>query len=180
MKISKTKIAGLFYIELDLFPDERGSFREAWQSAKMEALGLPHFVPVQYNISESKKGVTRGIHGEDWDKYLHVTFGTAFAALVDLRLNSPTFGQYETFTMDQSNALFVPKGFGNSYQALTGNTIYSYLVTEHWSPEKRYLSVNMHDVDLNIPWPIPKDQQIISDKDRNNPSLRQAFPDKYK
>jgi len=180
MKVHQTKLSGLIYIELDLYPDERGTFREAWQSAKMEALGLPHFVPVQYNLSESKYGVTRGIHGESWDKYLHVATGTAFAALVDMRVASATFGQIETFELTTTNALFVSKGFGNSYQATSDLLVYTYLVTEHWSPEKRYQSINLYDPDLAIPWPIPANQQIISAKDRHNPSLRQAFPDKFK
>ncbi len=180
MDIKQTTLSGLLLINLDVLPDNRGSFREAWQSAKMEPLGLPHFTPVQHNISESTYGVTRGVHAESWDKYLHVVYGTAFVAIVDLRQKSATFGQYATFQMDHSNALFVPKGFGNSYQATSGLTVYSYLVDGLWSPEKRYVSVALDDQDLNIPWPIPKNQQIISEKDRQNQSLRQAFPQMFR
>ena len=178
MKVTQTRLKGLFYIELDVFADERGNFREAWQAEKMTAAGLPDFKPVQNNISESKRGVTRGVHAEPWDKYIHVPFGTAFAAVADLREDSPTFGECETFELGQGNALFVERGFGNSYQVTSDWAAYSYLVTEHWQAGVTYPAIALDDPDLAIAWPLAREEWILSEKDMKNPTLRAYYPHK--
>lgn len=178
MNVIETRLKGLHIIELDLFDDERGSFREAWQAANMQALGLPAFQPVQQNVSESKRGVIRGIHAEPWEKYIHVVYGEVFAALVDLREESQTFGQVETITLDRSQALFVSKGFGNSFQITSDFGVYSYLVTDHWQAGLTYPAIAFDDPDLAIDWPI-KEGQIVSEKDQHNPTMRQYYPHKF-
>ena len=71
LKVTETNIPGLLVFDLPVHGDNRGWFKENWQRAKMTALGLPDFGPVQNNISfNAKKGVTRGIHAEPWDKYI--------------------------------------------------------------------------------------------------------------
>lgn len=177
MTVEETSLPGLLLVNLDIFPDERGSFREVWQAEKMEALGLPQLHPVQCNISETVYGGLRGIHADPWDKYVHVAYGTAFVALVDLREGEPTFGKYLTFEASPSRAIFVPKGFGNSIQATSEKVVYVYLVTAHWKPGLTYPAVAFDDPDLAIPWPIGGEKAIISDKDRKNPTMRQAYPD---
>lgn len=179
MKVEKTKIEGLYHITLDLFPDERGSFCEIWQNEKMTALGLPQFYPVQFNIAESKKGALRGIHSEPWEKFIYVTDGEVFAAIADIRPESPSFGSVETFALGQGEALFLPRFVGNSYQALSEHVIYAYLVNAHWSPDVVYRAVRADDPDLAIPWPIPVSESIISDKDRRNPTLRELVPERF-
>ena len=169
MKVEETSISGLFTIELDLIEDDRGSFREAWHSKKMSELGLPHFEPIQQNISQSKLGVIRGIHAEPWDKYVHVAFGSIFTAIVDLREQSESYGQYLTFTLDQSKALFLSKGLGNSFQTTSDLSVYSYLVNSHWQPNLSYQAIAFNDPTLEIPWPIKN--YIVSEKDRNNPTF---------
>lgn len=177
LRVTETDLAGLYTINLEIHDDSRGSFREAYQAAKLEALGLPSLGPVQWNISENiRPGIIRGIHAESWGKYIHVIRGRVFAVIVDLRPEVPTFGQHRTFELDPTEALFVSKGFGNAYQVLEPHTAYGYLVNAHWSTGLRYPSVRYDDPDLAIAWPIVPGADDVSEKDRSNPTLRQAFP----
>lgn len=179
LSIEKTNIPGLLVVHLPVHGDARGWFKENWQREKMVALGLPDFNPVQNNVSyNAKRGATRGIHTEPWDKFVSISNGSVFAAWVDMRQgNSP---EVFTITMGPNIAVFVPRGVGNSYQALEDNTVYSYLVNEHWSPDKKYLAMHLADPTVNIPWPIPIDQAELSEKDKNLPFLSKAgtMPDK--
>lgn len=176
MKLTTCGIVGLALVELDTHEDERGSFREAYHDTKLRDLGLSIPKPVQMNVAESIYGVIRGVHAEPWDKYIHVVSGQVFAAIADFRANGDTFGRVESFELNRGNALFVPEGLGNSYAVTTDRAIYTYLVPKHWSPDLTYPAVAFDDPDLAIDWPIPKDKQLVSDKDRANPSLKEAFP----
>lgn len=169
-------IPGFYEIDLVLHEDKRGSFREVYQKEKMEKLGLAVIEIVQQNVSFNRdKGVTRGYHAEPWDKYINVMHGKAFGAWVDLR-KGPSFGKTHTTTLSVDKAVFVPKGVANSYQTLEPNTVYSYLVTEHWSPDGDYKAVSLFDEDIDIKWPIKLRLAIVSDKDHNNSSLDQTEP----
>lgn len=175
--ISTTEIAGLLLCDLDVHRDERGWFKENWQREKMVAAGLPDFRPVQNNISfNAERGVTRGLHAEPWDKFISVGHGRFFGAWCDLRRDSPTFGKVVTREIGPETAVFVPHGVANAFQTLEDNTVYTYLVTAHWSPSAQYLAVNLGDPTLNIPWPIPLSEAIVSDKDRYHPLLSEVSP----
>ncbi len=170
MKVKETSIAGLYEISLDVNVDERGSFREVYQREKMVAAGLPDLGPVQWNISENNAcGTLRGIHAEPWNKFVHMVAGEAYAAIVDLRAESPTFKTYEAFTLRQDNALFISRGLGNSYQVTSDGGVYGYLVNEHWSPDAKYTLVSYRDPELAIPWPVSP--PIVSAKDEGHPPL---------
>lgn len=172
LKVRPCAIAGLYEVSLVVNVDDRGSFREVFQAAKFEALGLPALGPVQWNISTNgARGTLRGIHAEPWDKFIHVLAGQAFAAVVDLRPESPTYKQHETFTLNQSNAIFVSRGLGNSYQTLTDDVVYGYLVNQHWSPDAQYTLVSFRDPQLAIDWPVAIDESLISEKDLSHPPL---------
>ena len=174
MKLRETSIAGLYEVALDTNVDDRGTFREAYQREKLLAIGLPDLGVVQWNISTNlARGTLRGIHAEPWDKYIHVIAGEAYAAIVDLRPDSPTFKTYEQFTLTPENAIFVSRGLGNSYQTLTDNVIYGYLVNQHWSPDAQYTLISYRDPQLAIPWPISS--PIVSEKDEQHPPLSQLF-----
>jgi dTDP-4-dehydrorhamnose 3,5-epimerase len=179
MNVIESRIKGIFQINLDLFDDERGSFRVPWQNEQMAAAGLPTFVPVQSSVSESKKGVIRGIHAEPWCKYIHIAFGTVFVAIVDLREDSETFGEYECFDLDRTRSLYLTAGFGNSFQTTSDFSVYTYLVTDYWRSGVVYPAIAFDDPDLAIPWPISGEAQIVSEKDRHNPTMRQFYPHKY-
>lgn len=172
MKVRETSIAGLYEITLVVNRDDRGSFREVYQREKLVALGLPDLGPVQWNVSTNKsRGTLRGIHAEPWDKFIHVLSGSAYAAIVDLRPDSPTFKHYESFTLTPENAIYVSRGLGNSYQTLTDDCIYGYLVNQHWSPDAAYTLISFRDPQLAIAWPIEPDPSLISEKDLNHPLL---------
>ena len=176
----ETGIPGLVVVDLSVHGDNRGWFKENWQRAKMAGgLGLPDLRWVQNNISYNvERGATRGIHAEPWNKFISIATGSVFGAWVDLRAGSPTFGRAYTCVLDPSKAIFVPRGVGNSYQALEDGTAYTYLVDAHWSLElkKTYTFVNLADPDLAIEWPIPLDQCEISEADKNHPMLADVVP----
>ena len=171
LRVQKTSIPGLLKLDLSVYGDNRGWFKENWQREKMVALGLPDFGPVQNNISFNKEiGVTRGIHAEPWDKYISIGNGKVFAALVDLRPGE-AFGRIETVELTPDTAIYVSKGIGNSFQTLEPDTVYTYLVNAHWSPDAQYTFVNVADEELAIKWPIPLDKVELSEKDKNHPRL---------
>ena len=174
--VETTPIPGFLRIDLTVHGDNRGWFKENWQREKMVALGLPDFGPVQNNISfNDEVGVTRGIHAEPWDKFVSVATGRVFGAWVDLR-EGPSFGTVYTTEIDPSVAVYVPRGVGNAYQTLEPNTAYTYLVNDHWSPSARYTSLNLADETAAVPWPIPLERAILSDKDRAHPRMAQVTP----
>lgn len=182
--IHKTRFDDMLIFDLNIFEDPRGYFTEVWQTEAMQSIGLPPLEPKQLGISHSKKGTIRAIHAEPYDKIVHVVRGKVFCAMTDLRPESPTFGKVETFELDPSRMLFIPKGVANGVQAISDEDVdYVYFVTGLWSADKaysgQYLAINFADPDLNIQWPIGREGWIVSLKDQQNPSMREAFPDKF-
>ena len=176
LAVRETAIPGLYEIDLVLHGDQRGWFKENYQRAKMEVLGLPHFEVVQNNFSfNAEVGVTRGLHAEPWEKFISVANGKVFGAWVDLR-KGDSFGKVITLEISPSKAVFVPRGVANGYQTLEPNVTYTYLVNEHWSPDGKYSSINLFDSQLGVQWPIAEVQAIISEKDRSNPMLKDITP----
>lgn len=178
LSIQETAIPGLLVLDLPLHGDARGWFKENWQRAKMLDLGLPDFGPVQNNMSfNATAGSTRGLHAEPWDKLISLAHGRIFGAWVDLR-PGPGFGTSVTLEMGTDKAVFVPRGVANGYQALTADTVYSYLVNDHWSPEARasYTYLNLADETVAIDWPIPLAEAEISAADLAHPRLGDVTP----
>lgn len=176
LTVETTSIPGLLVVRMPVHADSRGWFKENWQREKMVALGLPDFGPVQNNISfNAAKGSTRGIHTEPWDKFISLATGRIFGAWVDMR-EGDTFGATFSIEVDPSVAVFVPRGVGNSYQALEDGTAYTYLVNEHWRPGVAYPALNLADETVAIPWPIPLTEAEISEKDQHNPHLSDVTP----
>lgn len=176
LNVETTVIPGLLVVRMPVHRDSRGWFKENWQREKMVAAGLPDFGPVQNNMSyNAHRGATRGIHTEPWDKLVSIAAGRVFAAWVDMR-EGATFGTTVHLELDPAVAVFVPRGVGNSYQALEDDTVYSYLVNEHWRPGIRYPALDLADPTAAIPWPIPLDEAEVSEKDRTNPALDQVEP----
>jgi dTDP-4-dehydrorhamnose reductase/dTDP-4-dehydrorhamnose 3,5-epimerase len=176
LRATATPIPGLMIWELPVHGDNRGWFKENWQRTKMVAVGMPDFGPVQQNISfNDVAGTTRGIHAEPWDKYISVGSGRIFGAWVDLR-DGPTFGTVFSAEIDPSRAVFVPRGVANSFQTLEPNTVYSYLVNDHYWPDVVYPSINPADETLAFDWPIPLERAELSAKDRAQGSLAEVTP----
>ena len=179
LRVEETGIEGLKVVELAVHGDSRGWFKENWQRAKMVALGIPDLRVVQNNVSfNAERGVTRGVHAEPWDKFISVGCGSVFGAWVDLRQGSETYGRVYTTRLDPSRAIYVPRGVGNSFQALEDGTVYTYLVDAHWSAElkKTYTFVNLADPALGIDWPIPLSEATLSEADRHHPMLADVVP----
>ena len=178
LTVRQTTIEGLLVIDLPLHGDARGWFKENWQRAKMIELGLPDFGPVQNNMSfNAAVGSTRGLHAEPWDKLISLANGRIFGVWVDLRAGAG-FGTVFTMDMGPDKAVFVPRGVSNGYQALEADTVYSYLVNEHWSPEARdsYTYLNLADETIAIDWPMPLAVSEISEADRAHPRLADVTP----
>lgn len=176
LAVTPTNIPGFFIIDLPVHGDNRGWFKENYQKAKMEALGLPSFDIVQNNISfNAEVGTTRGLHAEPWEKFISVAHGRVFGAWVDLR-EGDSFGQSLTLEIGSDKAVFVPRGVANGFQTLDPNTAYTYLVNEHWSPDAAYTFVNLFDKTVGIDWPIGPDAAIFSDKDAGHPMLENVTP----
>lgn len=172
--VQPTAIPGLLEVSIAVLEDERGWFQEKFQKDKLVAAGLPEsFTPLQQNVSYNRRrGVTRGLHAEPWDKYVSLVKGKVFAAFVDLRKEN--FGRLVTLEIAPSKAVFVPRGVANSFQTLEDDSYYTYLVNGYWSQNNSagYKFVNLADPQLAIKWPIPLDLAIMSEKDRNHPLLK--------
>jgi dTDP-4-dehydrorhamnose 3,5-epimerase len=176
LAVRETNIPGFFEIDLVLYADNRGWFKENYQREKMEAVGLPHFEVVQNNFSfNAQKGATRGLHAEPWEKFISLANGKIFGVWVDLR-KGDSFGKVFTAEITPEKAFFVPRGVANGYQTLEDNITYTYLVNAHWSADAKYAAVNLFDPALGIEWPIGQDQAIVSEKDHNNPLLKDVTP----
>ncbi len=175
LAVGATAVPGLLVLDLPVLEDTRGWFKENWQREKMTALGLPDFGPVQHNLAFNlRRGVTRGVHAEPWDKLVSIATGRVFAAWVDLR-EGPSFGAVHHEVLDPGRAVFVPRGVGNAYQALEP-TCYSYLVNQHWRPDATYAALDLADPTVAIPWPVPLAEAEISAKDRDQPRLAGVTP----
>lgn len=175
----ETTIPGLLVIERPTFRDERGFFREAMRRDELEeAIGHP-FLPLQWNHSYSKPRVIRALHAENWNKLVYPVTGTMFAALVDIRPERSTFGTVATleFQEEYPQALFIPKGVANSI-CVKGNVPvhYLYLVDAYYDGSDTR-AIAWDDPDLKISWPVA--EPVISERDRNNPRLRELFPEKF-
>lgn len=178
MQISNTEqigeIPGLRLIEYKSFSDTRGSFAEVWNEADFEAVNLPFLNPKQANVAVSeKKGVTRGLHAEPWDKLIWVTKGKVFCVWLDLREGN-SYGRTETKVIEPGTAVWIPKGVANGYQTIEDETIYNYLTNGIWKPETNYISVNLRSLE-GVEWPVPLDRGTVSEKDLASPMQMPAF-----
>jgi dTDP-4-dehydrorhamnose 3,5-epimerase len=174
-----TDIPGLLIFDVTSVGDERGYFQEKFQKAKLVAAGLPEsFNVVQNSLSYNKEpGVTRGFHGEPWDKYISVVTGKVFAAYVDLR-RGDSFGKVVTVEITPNVAVYLPEGVANSFQTLEPDTYYLYSVNAHWSADNydKYCFVNLADPAVGVKWPIALEQAVMSDRDKNHPLLKDVTP----
>jgi dTDP-4-dehydrorhamnose 3,5-epimerase len=184
--VYKTKINGLYYLEYTFNADERGFFAEVGHTHKIEAVTGEAFKIAQINHSRSNLNVVRGLHAEGWNKLTTVINGYAFSALADVRPESPTFGQVETFEFGPDNgglkgSLYISMGIANSVCVLKAPVDYIYCVDKLYQDRdpKGDQAISLFDPDLNIAWPIAKDKMILSERDKNAVTLRQKFPQKF-
>lgn len=158
MKIKETNLAGVLIIEPTVFGDDRGFFYESFNEQKFEQLtGLrPRFV--QDNHSKSSAHVLRGMHyqiKQAQGKLVRVIAGEVFDVAVDLRKNSPTFGQWTGTYLSAQNKLqmWIPEGFAHGFVVTSDSAEFLYKTTDFWAPEhERCLMWN--DPSVNIDWPL--------------------------
>jgi dTDP-4-dehydrorhamnose 3,5-epimerase len=179
MHIRETSISGLVEIFPRVFEDDRGVFFESYNKQVFENLGLPtHFV--QDNQSFSKKGVVRGLHFQKapfaQGKLVRVISGIVLDVAVDIRPDSPTFGEYEIFELrgDKNNFAYIPEGFAHGFAAVE-DAIFSYKCTNVYNKESES-GIIWNDPDLNIDWGVS--DANVSEKDLVLPTLKSLFPDK--
>ena len=176
MKIKSTPLKDCYIIEPTVFEDERGYFYEKFNEQKFEELtGMNgHFV--QDNISKSSYGVLRGVHLQKGEhaqaKLVSCLAGKVFDVAVDLREDSPTFGQWFGVELTPENKLqlYVPRGFGHGFSVLSETAIFSYKCDNFYHKESEG-SVIWNDKDLNIDWKLPADKVFLSEKDRQLPTF---------
>ena len=174
MDVRPLKFEGVWELTPRTFRDNRGEFTEGFVQHKLLAATGQNFTVAQLNISTSIKGTIRGIHFSQLPpgqaKYVQCTAGEIIDFIVDVRPDSPTFGQWDSLTLDSSrhNAVHIPSGFGHAFQALSESATVVYLCDSPYSPETE-LGINPLDADIALEFPITA--HILSDKDLQAPSL---------
>lgn len=176
MNIIKTPIEGLLVIEPKVFCDARGYFVETYNEARYREAGIDAQF-VQDNQSCSSYGVVRGLHFQrppyTQAKLVCCTVGRVLDVAVDLRPDSPTYGQHYAveLTEDNHRQFFIPKGFAHGFSVLSDKAIFTYKCDELYHPEADG-GLLLSDPALGIDWMIPEEARIISDKDTKHPILR--------
>ncbi len=179
MKFTETKLKGCFILEPKIFKDERGYFMESFNERTFQE-GIGQKVTfVQDNQSFSTRGVLRGLHyqcGEHAQaKLVRVLQGEVLDVAVDLRIESPTYGQYETVLLSGENQIqfFMPRGFAHGFLVLSETATFFYKCDNFYNKESEGgLAYNDKTVDIN--WNFPIQDMIISDKDKVLPILQNA------
>lgn len=173
MNYIETHIKGVYILEPRLFKDPRGYFTETYNMDDFNKHIGASVQFVQDNQSMSTKGVLRGLHyqqGEDSQaKLVRVIKGTVLDVAVDIRKDSPTFGQHVMVELSAENMkqLYIPRGFAHGFYVLSDEAVFIYKVDNRYAPQsERTLAYN--DPALNIQWPISADNPpLLSDKDLN-------------
>jgi dTDP-4-dehydrorhamnose 3,5-epimerase len=176
MKVTPTPIEGVLIFEPKVFGDERGFFMESFnQKAFTDAVGHEvHFV--QDNHSRSAKGVLRGLHFQlpphEQGKLVRVTQGTVFDVAVDVRKDSPTFGQWVGVELSGHNhkQLWIPPGLAHGFLVTSESADFLYKTTDYYAPYAEG-SVRWDDPDLAITWPLKGMTPALSAKDAAAPLL---------
>jgi dTDP-4-dehydrorhamnose 3,5-epimerase len=174
--VEQTDIEGLTVLQMKQVTDERGTVREFYRESSFLEAGLPSLGPwVQVNITETRQGALRGLHGEEMFKLVAVVEGEAFGAYLDVRADSPSLGKVVTVRLTKGTQVLVPKGVCNGFQSVSpGVTQYLYCFDQEWRPGMAGKSVNPLDPEAAIAWPLPidvSDSAQISAKDANAPGL---------
>ena len=176
MKFIPQKIPDIVLITPTIFKDNRGYFTETYRQDLLEDFIGYKINFVQENVSKSNIGVLRGLHYQlppySQAKLVKVIEGRVLDVVVDIRRNSSTFGQYMSIelTSENQHQLFIPHGFAHGFLALTDNVTFAYKVDRYYSKDHER-GISFNDKQLAINWVMPNEILIISEKDRQLPSL---------
>jgi dTDP-4-dehydrorhamnose 3,5-epimerase len=176
MRFSETKIPGVIVVEPDVHRDARGFFLETFHARKYGDAGIPELF-VQDNHSLSERGTLRGLHMQvtkPQGKLIRVVEGEIWDVAVDVRLSSPTCGQWvaETLSADSFRQLYVPPGCAHGFCVLSDRAQVQYKCTELYDQADE-IGIAWNDPDLGITWPIR--QPLLSPRDQRHRSLQQVL-----
>lgn len=178
MKIIKTELNDCYILEPNKFGDNRGWFMESYNKNVFKENNLDYDF-VQDNESFSKeKGVLRGLHFQrppyTQGKLVRCTKGKVYDVVVDIRKDSSTYGKWIGVELSPENnrQVLIPKGFLHGFQTLTDDVIFSYKCDNFYNKESDG-GVAYNDPNLNITWPI--EEKILSEKDKNHPTLKELI-----
>jgi len=165
-------------LEPKVFTDDRGYFFETWNSKRYEQAGIPGPF-VQDNISYSKKGILRGLHfqqPQSQGKLIQVLSGQVVDVVVDIRVGSPTYGQWHSEVLSESShtQMYVPPGFAHGYCVTSEAALFSYKCTDFYNPATEH-GIIWNDPDIGIEWPLA--QPVLSAKDAVYPRLKDLRPE---
>ena len=178
MKVASTSIPGSWVFTPALHTDDRGVFLESYTQASLKQATGRTFEVKQTNVSVSARGTIRGIHFADVPpgqaKYVQCYAGRILDVVVDIRVGSPTFGQWDCVELDAESrkALFISEGLGHAFCALSESATVGYMCSEPYTPAREH-GLNPLDTDLSLPWPHDLNQRV-STKDAAAPSLKEA------
>lgn len=177
MKLTPLKLEGASVLEPVVHGDHRGFFMESYNEQIMKQLGVNYeFIQDNQSLS-AEPGVLRGLHYQliprAQTKLIRVLSGAIYDVILDIRRNSPTFGQWIGVILSEYNKrqLLVPRGFAHGFCTLVPNTQVLYKVDEYYSPEHDR-GILWNDPALKIDWPVS--EPLLSDKDRNHPTFADA------
>jgi dTDP-4-dehydrorhamnose 3,5-epimerase len=177
MKAHPLKISGSWKIEFQKFDDNRGFFYESFKEEDFKSQIGRHLNIKQTNTSSSSKGSVRGIHfalvPPSQAKLVQCQRGSIKDYVIDIRVGSPTFGQFEEIELNEksASAVFIEEGLSHAFVALENQTVVTYFVTEEYNPT-REKGINPFDKTLNVKW--PDIELILSEKDKQAISLKEA------
>jgi dTDP-4-dehydrorhamnose 3,5-epimerase len=179
MQFIRTEIEDVIIIEPQVHGDDRGYFVETFRADKLEEFLGYKLNFGQDNESKSSKGVLRGLHYQlpphAQTKLVRVIQGRVLDIAVDIRKNSPTFGQHVSVELsaDNKKQLLVPRGFAHGFVVLEDDTIFVYKVDNYYSPECDR-GIAFDDENLNINWILEKEELKLSPKDTTQPKLNET------
>ncbi|MCJ0699759.1 dTDP-4-dehydrorhamnose 3,5-epimerase [Frigoribacterium faeni] len=179
MQIRELKIPDSYEITPKQFGDDRGVFLEWYRFDRLsEAVG--HSIDLrQANTSVSKRGVVRGIHFADVPvgqaKYVTATHGAVLDFVIDIRVGSPTFGEWDSVLLDgvDRRAIYLAEGLGHAFVALTDDATVSYLVTDTFNAAREH-GINPLDERIGLVFPDEAGEPLLSPKDTDAPGLDEA------
>ena len=175
MEIIKTPLEGLLVIKPRIFRDDRGYFFESWSKQSFAKAGL-NLDFVQDNQSLSAKGVLRGLHFQNppyaQGKLVRVIKGAVLDVALDIRKDSPTYGQHFSVELSEENKtiVWVPPGFAHGFVVLSETAKIHYKVNNIYVPEYDR-GIAFDDPKLDIDWRLPRDKLQLSNKDKLHPYL---------
>lgn len=181
VQIIETHLKGCYILEPKIFEDERGIFFESFKKNEFEEITGQSIDFVQHNHSISKRGVLRGLHlqaGEhSQSKLITVAKGEVLDVVVDFRQGSETFGQHFKLKLSEENrkSIFIPKGMAHGFLTLSEEAIFIYKCDAYYHPESEN-GILYSDETLNIDWEHPKQDFILSEKDKKLPALKELYP----